>query len=223
MNATRLAVFDLDHTLLNGDSDVLWISFLHKKKVVDDAFLEKRDIFFQEYNNANLNLAVFLAFILSPLTQFSRAELESMHNEYMRDYIIPIVYKQAPALIKKHKDNGDDVLIISATNEFLIKPIASYLGIEHCLGIQLEENKQGDFTGDYVGVPSFQAGKITRLESWLQEQNKHFEAYQATYFYSDSVNDIPLLEKVSNPVVVNPDNQLKKVAQNLGWEILLFT
>lgn len=223
MTTNNLVVFDLDHTLINADSDVLWISYLHDKGIVDDAFLDKRDDFFQKYVEGTLDIGASLTFILSPLARFSCDELDIMHAEFLHNYIVPTIYKDAQAIIKKHQDAGDDVLIISATNEFIVTPIAHHLGVAESLGIQLETNEQGNYTGDYCGVPSFQAGKITRLDMWLDARGKTYADYQETYFYSDSINDLPLLEKVSKPIATNPDNKLKEIAEKSGWEVLDFS
>lgn len=217
----NLAIFDLDHTLITNDSDNEWPKYLMQKGVVDQAFVEKKnDYFYQQYLQGQLNVDEFLAFQLEPLTRFDMVELAAMHEEFMHDFIRPAITTKARALVQQHLDATDDVLLISATNEFIITPIAHEFGITEVIGVSLEIGADGRYTGGYIGVPSYQHGKITRLEEWLHQKGKTRSDYDNIYFYSDSRNDLPLLNDVSHPVAVNPDEVLLAHAQEQQWEIV---
>lgn len=219
----NLAIFDLDHTLITCDSDNEWPRYLMSKGVVDKAFVEKKnDYFYQQYLNGCLNVPEFLAFQLEPLTRFDRQTLDAMHQEFMAEFIEPNITAEAEALVAKHQEAGDTVMLLSATNEFIIRPIGQRFGIEEIIGVTLQTNDQGDFTGGYVGVPSYQEGKITRLKEWLDNHGKTVEDYEHLYFYSDSRNDLPLLKWVDRPVAVNPDDVLEAYAKQEGWPIIQF-
>ena len=217
----NLAIFDLDHTLIASDSDNEWPKYLMQKGIVDQAFVEKKnDYFYQQYLQGCLNVDEFLAFQLEPLTHFSMEELAQMHAEFMQDFILPTITDKARQLVTQHQQAGDDLLLISATNEFIITPIAHEFGITEVIGVSLEIGEDGRYTGQYVGVPSYQGGKIVRLEQWLSEKGKSRSDYEDIYFYSDSRNDLPLLKEVSRPVAVNPDDILLQHAQAHDWEIV---
>jgi HAD superfamily hydrolase (TIGR01490 family) len=217
----NLALFDLDHTLLAGDSDVEWPRFLIKKGLLEaEHYHRQNDHFYEQYKAGTLDIYEFLDFQLKPLTRHSRIELNALHAEYMQLHILPIIPQKARELIAAHEAQGDVLMIITATNRFITGPIAKELGVEHLIAVELEEDAQGNFTGKPTGVPSFQAGKITRLEQWLTARGETLASYEKTFFYSDSRNDIPLLEQVSNPVAVNPDETLRKHAEVKGWPIL---
>ena len=217
----NLAIFDLDHTLIASDSDNEWPKYLMHKGIVDADFVAKKnDYFYQQYLQGQLNVDEFLEFQLEPLTRFSMDELAAMHQEFMRDFIRPTITEVARGLVTQHQQAGDDLLLISATNEFIITPIAHEFGITEVIGVSLEIGADGRYTGEYVGVPSYQAGKITRLEQWLHAQGKTRADYDKIYFYSDSRNDMPLLQDVSNPVAVNPDDILLAHAREHGWPIV---
>ena len=219
----NLAIFDLDHTLINCDSDNEWPKYLMQKGVVDEAFVRtKNDKFYQDYLNGCLNIVEFLAFQLEPLSRFSRAELDEMHAEFMRDFIAPHMGNMAKMLVQSHRDAGDELLLISATNEFIITPIAQAFGINHIIGVSLETDAAGNYTGGYVGTPSFKEGKITRLNQWLAERGQTLADFDKVYFYSDSRNDLPLLNLVNEPVAVNPDAVLLAEAEKKGWPVLNF-
>lgn len=217
----NLAMFDLDHTLINCDSDNEWPKYLMAKGVVNKTFVDtKNNKFYQDYLHGCLDINEFLAFQLAPLSRFSRAELDRMHAEFMRDYIVPHISDKARQLVQQHRSAGDELLLISATNEFIITPIAHLFGIDNIIGVTLETDASGNYTGRYVGVPSFKEGKITRLHQWLSAQNKNLSDYRNTYFYSDSHNDLPLLQRTNHPAAVNPDDILRAHAQQNGWPIL---
>lgn len=213
----RLAIFDLDNTLLAGDSDHLWGEFLCANGHVDAAAYKARnDQFYADYQAGKLDVLAYQNFCQEILGRTELSQLQQWHQQFMRDYIEPIILPKGEALIAQHKANGDFVMIITATNEFITGPIAQRLGVDHLIATKCEM-QAGSYTGKLVGVPSFQAGKITRLNEWLAEN-------QATlldsYFYSDSHNDLPLLEKVTFPVAVNADEQLLSIAQRRSWQIM---
>jgi HAD superfamily hydrolase (TIGR01490 family) len=213
----RLAIFDLDNTLLAGDSDYSWGEFLVQKKLVDaQTYAEANDRFYQQYKAATLDIHEYLRFSLAPLTQFSLDDLAVLHGEFMSDFIEPMMLPKAKALLQQHRDQGDYLLIITATNSFVTHPIAKHLGVDDILASDAEI-VGGRYTGKGTGTPCFQGGKVVRLQEWLDEKNFNLEG---AYFYSDSINDLPLLEKVPNPVAVDPDERLQKVAQERGWKIL---
>lgn len=217
----NLAIFDLDHTLLAGDSDNEWPKFLMQKGIVDAAFVEKKNHkFYRDYQNGCLNIDEFLAFQLAPLARFSRSELDALHAEYLETFIRPLMSDKARALVKQHQAAGDELLVISATNEFIITPIAREFGIENVIGVALETDAQGNYTGRYVGTPSFKEGKITRLYEWLKQRGQTLQDFEKVYFYSDSHNDIPLLDLATHPTAVNPDAKLLAYAQQKGWPVI---
>lgn len=219
----NLAIFDLDRTLINCDSDNEWPKYLLKKGLIDQSFVDfERNKYYQDYINGCLNIDEFLKFQLSPLGRFSRAELDKMHNEYLHEFILPHITMMAKMLVQSHRDAGDELLLLSATNEFIITPIAHVFGIENVIGVQLETDSNGNYTGAYVGTPSFKEGKVTRLHQWLQSRGLTMSSYEKIYFYSDSHNDLPLLKEVTDPVAVNPDDKLNSYAQQHGWPVLNF-
>lgn len=219
----NLAIFDLDRTLINCDSDNEWPKYLLKKGLIDQSFVDfERNKYYQDYINGCLNIDEFLKFQLAPLGRFSRAELDKMHNEYLHEFILPHITMMAKMLVQSHRDAGDELLLLSATNEFIITPIAHVFGIENVIGVQLETDSNGNYTGAYVGTPSFKEGKVTRLHQWLQSRGLIMSSYEKIYFYSDSHNDLPLLKEVSDPVAVNPDDKLNSYAQQHGWPVLNF-
>lgn len=213
----RLAIFDLDNTLIAGDSDHSWGEFLVQKKLVDaQTYAEANDRFYQQYKAATLDIHEYLAFSLAPLTKYSLDELTALHAEFMREFIEPMMLPKAKALLQKHRDQGDYLLIITATNSFVTHPIAKYLGVDDILASDAEI-VDGRYTGKGTGTPCFQSGKVVRLQAWLKEKNY---TLNDAYFYSDSINDLPLLEQVPNPFAVDADERLTKVAQERGWPLL---
>ncbi|WP_239423213.1 HAD family hydrolase [Snodgrassella communis] len=219
----NLAIFDLDNTLINCDSDNEWPKYLLQKGLVDKSFVDmKNDKFYQDYLNGCLDIDEFLQFQLAPLARFSRAELDEMHTEYMRDFIVPHISTMAKMLVQGHHDAGDEMLLLSATNEFIIAPIAKTFGIQNIIGVQLETDTAGNYTGRYIGTPSFKEGKVTRLQQWLVQRGQQLSDFAKVYFYSDSHNDLPLLKEVTDPVAVNPDEKLAQYALRHGWPILNF-
>jgi HAD superfamily hydrolase (TIGR01490 family) len=212
-----LAIFDLDNTLLNGDSDYLWGVFLAEKGIVDAAWYEKEnDRFYQEYKAGRLDIYEFLRFSLKPLSQHPIEQLQQWHREFMQEKIEPILLPAARALVEKHRKAGDILMIITATNAFVTAPIASALGIEHLIATD-PEMIDGRYTGEIAGIPSFREGKVSRLNSWLAA---HQQNLSNSSFYSDSHNDLPLLELVDKPVAVDPDEILTQTAEQRGWPVI---
>jgi HAD superfamily hydrolase (TIGR01490 family) len=224
---TQLALFDLDNTLLSGDSDFEWAQFLIAKGVVDHAtHAAKNREFFEQYQAGTLNIGEFLDFQLKPLAQHPRAELDAWHAEFMRTHILPIIGNKARALVKSHLDKGALCAIVTATNSFVTGPIAREFGIAHLVATVPAQNSAhtgphaGKFTGQVRGTPAFREGKIARVEAWLETLGLWWGSFGQSYFYSDSYNDLPLLLEVTHPIVVNPDNKLRAHAQTAGWTML---
>lgn len=209
-----LAIFDLDNTLLNGDSDHAWGEFLVDKGIVDESFYRKQnDHFYELYKQSKLDIMEYLAFALEPLTRFSLEELAKLHDQFMAEYVTPMRLQKADDLLAKHRSQGDYLLIITATNGFITRPIAQALGVDDILATD-PEIAGNRYTGGIVGTPCYQGGKVTRLNQWLQQTDHNLEN---SWFYSDSINDLPLLEAVTNPVVVDGDERLCTEAQQRGW------
>ncbi|UTW48187.1 HAD family phosphatase [Bacterioplanoides sp. SCSIO 12839] len=212
-----LAIFDLDHTLLSGDSDHAWGQYLVDRNLVDPADHQRRnDYFYEQYKAGTLDIHEYLNFALKPLTEHPLALMLEERTSFLKDRIAPLISQKSRDLIAKHKAAGDTLLIITATNGFVTYPIAELLGIEHIIAPE-PELIDGTYTGKIVGIPSFQQGKVTRLNGWLEQQQLDL---QGSYFYSDSHNDLPLLEVVDHPVAVDPDDTLKARAEQQGWPII---
>lgn len=212
-----LAIFDLDHTLINGDSDHAWGQFLVENQLVDPVeYKQKNDWFFEQYLAGGLDVHEYLAFALKPLTQFPLDQLLQLRDRFLKECIIPIISRKSRELIAQHREQGDTLLIITATNGFITYPIAQLLGIDQIIAPH-PEFINGAYTGKIVGVPSFQHGKVIRLQDWLAE---HQQSLEGSWFYSDSDNDLPLLEIVDNPVAVDPCAKLETVAKARQWPII---
>ncbi|NRA42954.1 MAG: HAD family hydrolase [Pseudomonadales bacterium] len=212
-----LAIFDLDNTLINGDSDHAWGEFLVQQGYVDaDYYQDKNDYFYQQYQQGSLDIDEYLQFALKPLTTQPRATLEGWQQQFMQSVIAPMMLPKAQALLQQHRDAGDYLLIISATNSFVTRPIAKALQVDDILSSDPEEI-EGRFTGKVSGVPCFQEGKISRLQQWLSDKPLSLEG---SYFYSDSINDLPLLKVVDQPVVVDADARLLQEAKLRNWPII---
>ncbi|CAN1497711.1 SerB Phosphoserine phosphatase [Methylophilaceae bacterium] len=213
----NLALFDLDNTLLAGDSDYNWSLFLIKQGLLDEkTHHERNEQFYLDYKNGNLDIYKFLAFQLKPLSEHSMADLNALHAKYMDTVIRPMMTKKAQDLVNQHKAQGDLCLVITATNSFVTKPIAQAYGIAHLIGTD-PEMVNGAYTGGVAGVPSFQEGKVTRLKQWLTERGQVLADFEQSYFYSDSHNDLPLMKLVTHPVAVDADAKLTDYAQQHGW------
>ena len=216
----HLVLFDLDNTLLAGDSDFEWAQFLIEQQVLDREVYEARNQeFYEQYKAGTLDIHEFLDFQLKPLSRHSQAQLNAWHAQFMRDKILPIITPKARELVARHAREADLLAIITATNSFVTAPIARELGVAHLIATEPEQ-VDGKFTGRVAGVPSFREGKITRLDAWLKGRGLAWEAIEASWFYSDSLNDLPLLQRVSNPVAVDPDPTLKAHAEQHGWPVI---
>ncbi len=214
----RLALFDLDNTLLAGDSDFEWAQFLISKGVLDREVYEARNqAFYDQYKAGSLDIHEFLDFQLKPLARYARSQLDAWHLEFMRDRIIPMVATGTPGLLQRHVNHVR--VIVTATNSFVTAPIARHLGVVHLIATEPEQ-LDGEFTGRVAGLPSFKEGKVTRLEQWLVAQGKTWAEVTESWFYSDSLNDLPLLARVSHPVAVDPDDTLRGHAQAHGWPVI---
>jgi len=214
----KLAIFDLDNTLIGGDSDYEWGQFMVRKGVVDaDHYARQNDAFYEDYKAGTLDIIAYQRFALAPLVGRSPETLAQWHAEFMRESIEPVFLPKAAALIERHRVQGHTLLVITATNRFITGPIVAWLDIDHLIATEPEMDEVGNVLGDVVGVPSFQEGKIQRLEHWLSQQP---EAATETWFYSDSRNDLPLLHSVNHPVAVDPDDVLRAEAERFGWPIL---
>jgi len=213
----RLALFDLDNTLLAGDSDHAWGEFLCQRGLVDaEAYRARNDAFYQDYLAGTLDVEAYQNFCQELLGRSEMAQLQQWHAEFMRDHIEPIVLTKGEALVRRHHEAGDRVAIITATNRFITGPIARRLGVDTLLATECGM-QDGRYTGRLTDVPCFQAGKVTRIERWLRENDQSLDD---AYFYSDSRNDLPLLERVRHPVAVDPDPTLRGIAEQRGWEII---
>jgi len=213
----RLALFDLDNTLLGGDSDHAWGDYLCERGILDGAAYKARnDEFYQDYLAGSLNITDYLNFSLEILGRTEPAQLDEWHREFMRDCVEAMILPKAMALIAKHRDAGDKLVVITATNRFVTAPIVERLGIETLLATECEVIN-GRYTGKTTDVPCFREGKVTRLNRWLEENNFNL---QDSYFYSDSMNDLPLLEQVTHAVAVDPDEKLRAEATRRGWPVI---
>jgi HAD superfamily hydrolase (TIGR01490 family) len=212
-----LALFDLDNTLLGGDSDHAWGMYLVAKGLVDEGeYSAANDRFYAEYQAGTLDIRAYLSFALAPLTRFTLDELAVLHEEFMASFIEPLILPKALDLLAKHRALGHRLVIITATNRFITRPIAARLGVQDLLATEAEI-LDGRYTGNISGVPCFQGGKVVRLQQWLVEQGENLES---SYFYSDSANDLPLLEVVNHPVAVDPDPRLRDWAQGNGHLVM---
>ena len=212
-----LAIFDLDNTLLRGDSDYLWGIYLIDKEAVDaEQHRQENERFYQQCLAGQMDIMEFLRFQLAPLARIPTPELLQMREDFIERDIKPIITAQALELVETHRKRGDTLLIITATNDFVTRPIADLFGIDELIATRAEY-AGGHYTGNVTGIPSYQQGKVTRLHDWL---DKTENSLQDSWFYSDSHNDLPLLKEVDNPVVVNPDPQLSTYAKQAGWQVI---
>lgn len=213
----KLAIFDLDNTLLAGDSDHLWGEFLIEQGLVDGEYYERENNrFYDEYKAGTLDIFEFLAFSLKPLSEHDVDELNRLHGQFLQQKIKPIMLPGAFSLIERHKQESYTPLIITATNRFVTEPIATAFGVKHIIATEPEFDGNR-YTGRVAGTPCFQQGKVERLQQWLQQ---HGGTLEDSWFYSDSHNDIPLLSQVSHPVAVDPDLTLEQHARDRGWDVI---
>ena len=212
-----LAIFDLDNTLIAGDSDYLWGQYLVDQGIVNrDEYEAANARFYEDYKQGQLDIREFLNFALQPLAQHDPDQLYAWRADFVREKIEPILLPAARRLIEEHRSIGDTLMIITATNRFVTEPIARLYGIKHLIATT-PEFKEGRYTGHYKGTPCFQEGKVTRLDEWL---NQHERSLEGSWFYSDSHNDLPLLGRVRHPVAVDPDDILRQHATQEGWPVL---
>jgi HAD superfamily hydrolase (TIGR01490 family) len=215
-----LALFDLDNTLLAGDSDYEWASFLIDRGVLERTeYEQKNEYFYAQYKAGTLDIHTFLDFQLAPLSRHPMDRLARWHAEFMRERVLPMIAPGARALVAEHAARGDLSAVITATNSFVTAPIARELDVPHLIATE-PEVRDGRFTGRAVGTPCFQQGKVARLSDWLTGQGRELRDFGQSWFYSDSRNDLPLLEAVSTPVAVDPDDTLRAAAAERGWRII---
>jgi len=216
----NLALFDLDNTLLAGDSDHAWGQFLCDKGIVDrDEYETRNNAFYEQYKDGTLDINEFLEFVLAPLAGHSREALNLLHDEFMNDVIFNMFTPMGEALVRWHLEQGDLCAIVTATNAFVTAPIARYFQVPHLIAT-VPAIEDGFFTGKPRGVPAFRDGKITRVNAWLESMALDLKSFDQSWFYSDSLNDLPLLSLVKNPVAVDPDPTLQAHAEAKGWPII---
>jgi HAD superfamily hydrolase (TIGR01490 family) len=214
----NLALFDLDNTLLSGDSDFEWAQFLIERGVLDREVYEARnEAFYAQYKNGTLDIHEFLDFQLKPLSRHPRRVLDDWHRQFMQEKILPLVRPRAKELIERHR--ADLCVIVTATNSFVTAPIAREFGIDNLIATE-PAHVGGEFTGAVTGTPCFREGKVKRLEDWLAGRGQSLGSFSQSWFYSDSLNDLPLLVRVTKPVAVDPDDTLRAHAGKHGWPII---
>ena len=217
----NLALFDLDHTLIPMDSDHGWGQFTVQIGWRDAKdFAQANHLYYEQYKAGTLNIADYIRFATGAIREQGLAKSIAAHDQYMSDVVKKNIKKQALDLVQRHRDAGDRILIVTATNEFVTRPIAEAFGADDLIAIELERDPTGLPTGEIKGTPSFREGKVARVEQWLSEHGTTWAGVGRSTFYSDSINDLPLLEKVSHPVATNPDDRLRAIAEQRGWPIL---
>lgn len=216
----RLTLFDLDNTLLAGDSDHAWGEFVVRHGLVDaDTYRLRNQAFYEDYRAGRLDQLAFLRFSLEPLTRYSMDELATWHRKFMDETINPMITARSRALVGERLAAGDLVALVTSTNRFITEPIARAFGIEHLIATE-PEIRDNRYTGAIVGMPAFREGKIAHVEEWLGASGRRMEDFDETWFYSDSINDVPLLEHVGHPVAVDPDPELATVARERHWPVI---
>ena len=217
---TKIALFDLDNTLLSGDSDYEWAQHLIERGILERSKYESRnDEFFRQYKAGRLDIHEFLDFQLAPLARYPRAKLDEWHGEFMQARVRPMIRAKGLELVRRHLGQGRLCAIVTSTNAFITAPIAREFGVDHLLATELEV-REGKFTGKPSGTICFRQGKVTRLAEWLGERGRTLASFSASWFYSDSQNDLPLLERVTHPVAVDPDETLRGEALARGWRVI---
>lgn len=217
----NLALFDLDHTLLPLDSDNEWGQFLVRRGVLDaDQFGARNAQFFAQYQAGTLDPIEYLQFALGTLARFPRRDLDAWHQQFMQEVIQPAILPSAKALLEQHREQGDLIAIVTATNRYVTEPIAKALGVEHLIAAEPVLDDAGEITGELAGQHNNGAGKIHNTRAWLANMGKDFSSFEKTHFYSDSHNDIPLMSVVTHPVATNPNAKLKAHASAHGWPMI---
>jgi HAD superfamily hydrolase (TIGR01490 family) len=221
----RLALFDLDHTLLPIDSDYAWGQYTVTRGWREAGpFQARNDAFYESYKAGTLDQREYLMFATEAIRERGAAQSIALRHDFMRDVIEPNIKDRALALLDQHRRLGDEILLVTATNAFVTEPIARRMGIAHLIAVELETDQPleqgGWYTGRWRGIPSFREGKVERVAQWLAMRGKTWADVRKSTFYSDSMNDLPLLEKVTEPVATNPDPRLRQLAQERGWKIL---
>ena len=217
---TKIALFDLDHTLIPFDSDYEWNEFTIAHGWRDgDEFRRTNDAFYVQYREGTLDIHQYVRFATQAIRDQGTIESIAAHALFMSASVLKGIKKPALDLVRSHQEAGEEVIIVTATNEFVTRPIAAAFGINELIAIELVRDDQGEFTGDILGTPSFREGKVARVEAWLAARSLTWQGVDTT-FYSDSMNDLPLLEKVNHPVATNPDERLRQLATERGWRIL---
>jgi HAD superfamily hydrolase (TIGR01490 family) len=213
-----LALFDLDNTLLAGDSDFEWAQFLIEQGVLDREVYEARNQeFYDQYKQGTLDIREFLDFQLKPLARHPRRVLDAWHSQFMQAKILPMIRTSARELVARHR--ADLCAVVTATNSFVTAPIAREFGLEHLIATEPAQ-VNGEFTGGVDGTPCFRDGKVARVEAWLASRGERFDSFARSFFYSDSLNDLPLLARVTDPVAVDPDDTLRAHAVTRGWPVI---
>ncbi len=216
----KIALFDLDHTLIPLDSDYEWGEFTIAEGWCDSTEFKRRNTeFFEQYRAGTLDINEYVRFATQAIREKGEAEALAGHGRFMKAVVGKGITQQALELVKGHQDAGEEVVIVTATNEFVTRPIASVFGVKDLIAVELERDDSGWFTGDIKGIPSFREGKVTRVEAWLAERGLGWNDVETT-FYTDSMNDLALLEKATHPVATNPDERLRALATKRGWRIL---
>jgi HAD superfamily hydrolase (TIGR01490 family) len=217
----NLALFDLDHTLLPIDSDHTWGAFCIAEGLVDPLEHKRRnDEFADQYRTGTLDIHAYVAFAMRVAASAGKDRAAHLHKKYMTDWILPAIKPQALELVRSHQAAGDTCIIITATNEFVTREIATAFGVEHLIAVNLERDEDGHVTNRIAGVPSFKDGKVKRMAHWLSDRGLTWSDVPKSTFYSDSMNDLPLLERVTHPVATNPDDRLRAIAVQRQWRIL---
>lgn len=214
----QLALFDLDNTLLAGDSDFEWAQFLIERGVLDrEVYAARNEDFYEQYKDGTLDIHAFLDFQLKPLSRHPRRVLDGWHKQFMREKILPLVRPRARELTERYR--ADLRVIVTATNRFVTAPIAREFGIDNLIATEPAQ-ADGEFTGEVAGTPCYREGKVKRLEDWLAGRGQSLKSFAQSWFYSDSLNDLPLLARVTHPVAVDPDATLRAHAEKHGWQVI---
>ncbi len=217
----RLTLFDLDGTLLPIDSDHAFGEFLVRIGWADKTlYRDRNEAFFQQYQLGQLDIKAYIDFATTPWRNRAEMEIRAASTRFVDEVVRPVVHAQALALVEQHQATGELIAIVTATNEFITRPVANLFGVQHLIATELERDKRGRVTGGILGTPSFREGKVVRVQQWLQTMGCEWRDFERVTFYSDSTNDLPLLEAVSHPVATNPSTELATIARSRGWPIL---